>query len=266
MMYQPLTHERVTWFIATVALILVVLFTVPLLGTHWGTVSLQPSNTITVSGIARAEESNNLAVYSAGVNATNENKDAAVSQVNTEVEKIIQSLNSFGIASADIKTQNLSVYKIEEPIFRGDSLVAPTGKSVWQANNNLEIKLRDTTRASELAQLLTDSGATNVYGPTFQLDDSNNPEDALMSEAIDHARQKAVSIAESSGGRLGAVLSVVEGNSSGSVFPYAVMESARGAGGATPVEPGTSGVSKTVTVTFELRPSSRLPFRMPIIK
>lgn len=236
------------------AMVLILLFAVPVLGLKLGTVAVQPSDTVTVTGFARQEQQNQVAVFSAGVTNTNSDRATAVEAVNTAVNELLASLKEFGIAEDDLQTQNLSLYQIDEPLFQGTRTPGSQGESVWQANNSVEIKLRDASRASELSSLLTSSGATNVYGPSFQLDDSENPEDALISDAIDNAREKAGQIAVSSGKKLGGVVNVSEGSSGGGYYPMPMA--ARGAfAEAADVQPGTSTVSKSMTVTFSLKPS-----------
>jgi uncharacterized protein YggE len=59
-------------------------------------------------------------------------------------------------------------------------------------------------------------------------------------------------MAAASGATLGKVIQVAEGSSGGVVTPFARMEGMGGGGGA-PMEPGSTLVTKMVTVTFELR-------------
>jgi len=234
-------------------------------GFSWGVVSVRPAPSVTVSGFARQSEQNQIAFYTAGVTATDPDKELVVSQVNSNMADIIAQLESFGIDKADIQTQNLSIYKMERPPFddAARSLMPielpdatnPETEGVWQANNSLEITLRDVNRASELADLLASTNATNVYGPRFSLDEREQSEQALLDAAIQNAREKAVSIAAASGRQLGSVEQVVEGGSGGGVYPLFARGEAVGLGGGdgAQLEPGTTEVTKTVTVTFQLQ-------------
>lgn len=235
-------------------------------GFNWGVVAVRQAPSITVSGFAEQQEQNQIAYFTVGVDETDPDKNTAVEAVNSEMGSIIEQLKSFGIAEEDIQTQNLSIYKMEPPVFEARTMMAPaqpgasgvaepsSDGSVWQANNSLEVTLREVDRAAELADLLASTGATNVYGPRFSLDDRESTEDALLQAAIENAREKAQRIADSSGRRLGKIETVVEGASSGGVYPmFSRMEAADGLGGGAVVEPGSTQVTKTVTVTFTLR-------------
>lgn len=213
----------------------------------WGNISLAPAKTITVTGEAQSQERSQVAVFSAGASAINDSKEAAIADVNQKVRALIEAVKNFGIPEADIKTQNLNVYQNNETYYEDGRQKQRPGQ--WSVNNTIEMKLRDVTRASQLADILTQSGATNVYGPNFSLEDTKAIELTLFGDAITNARVKAEKIAAGSGGTLGKILTVAEG---GTQAPVLFSAEGRGGGGGTPTEPGSGLVQKSVTVTFEL--------------
>lgn len=233
-------------------LLLVVTYFSPLKNIHWGKIEYLPAQAITVTGEAKTQQKNQVARFTAGVNITNTNKDQAVSEANQKVQEIIDALKAFGIPEDDIKTQNLSIYQSEDSVYSTDgSRTSKPGE--WRVSNSVDITLKNIDRASELANLLTSSGANQVYGPTLSLDDTGDTEKALLEEAIKEAREKAEIMALSSGKTLGQVLNISEGATSGGIFPMYAVSRDMGGGGGAPVEPGTGTVYKSVTVTFELR-------------
>ncbi len=215
----------------------------------WGTVSFIPGETVTVYGEARTEQKSQVASFSAGVSVVNSDKDAAIAQVNKGVEQIIAAVKTFGISEEDIKTQSISVYQGEEYFY--EEGVQRSRQGQWRVSNTVEVKLRDVDKASELTEVLTQNGANNVYGPNFTLDDTNTVDNTLLTDAIENAREKAETIAKSSSRKLGKILNVTEGGASG--LSYALESKGLGGGGGAPIESGTQTVSKSVTVTFELR-------------
>lgn len=205
------------------------------------------AKTIVVTGEAKNEQQNQLATYSAGANAVNDDKQTAIDEVNRKVNAIVQALQAFGIKSDDLKTQNLNVYQSEETYYQDGVQKSRPGQ--WRVSNTVEIKLRDVSRAQGLTDILTKSGATNIYGPNYSLDDTGATQNALMGKAFDNAKEKAVLLAQASGRTLGPVVSVVEG-----YLPQAVNYGGGGGiGGGGGGQPGTNTVVKTVTVTFELQ-------------
>jgi len=210
---------------------------------NWGKISVLPASTITVSGEAKKDELPQIARFSASVTATNADKQTAINEVNSAMEKIIKSVKDFGIDTKDIQTQQVSVYQTKE-----DRLSV---KDVWQASNSISLKLRNIDQASALTDLLQQSNATNIYGPNYSLDDTTQAQADLLSKAIDNAREKAEKIAVASKRKLGKIITVSEGSAimPGPVFrAMSVTETVPA-----PLEPGTETVYKSVTVTFELK-------------
>lgn len=224
-------------------------FLLPWRNVNWGRMQYTPSEVVVVSGVAKSQQANQTAVFSAGVDAVNNDKDAAVKEVNEKIAAVIESMKKFGIAEKDIKTQNMSIYQNEESFWEDG--VQRTRKGQWRVNNSIEIKLRDMSKASELTSLLTSSGANNVWGPNFALEDTSEEETALFDAAMENAKVKAEAAAKAAGRELGKVLSVTEGGGSSMTEPF--YRAADGMGGGAPLEPGSSTVSKSLTVTFELR-------------
>lgn len=235
-------------FLSGVSLAVILLlgsYFIPWQSVSWGGVRMQPAKTIVVVGEAKNEQQNQLATYTAGANAVNDDKQTAINEVNRKMDAITQALLAFGVSGNDLKTQNLNVYQSEESYYQEGIQKSRPGQ--WRVSNTVEIKLRDVTKAQGLTDILTKSGATNIYGPNYSLDNTNEAGNALMGEALENAKEKAAIIAQASGRKLGPVVSVVEGYQQTGVF-YAEA----GGGGGGPL-PGTNTVTKTLTVTFELQ-------------
>jgi hypothetical protein len=217
---------------------------------RWGSVELAPPKLITVTGEATERQQNQIAQFTAGVSAVNDNKDRAVAEVNDAMNKLVAQIKEFGIEDKDIQTQNLSIFQGEETFYAEGQPKQRPGQ--WRVNNSVTITLRDITKAEALTKLLSDSGANNVYGPNFMVDTEQRPQDALLAQAIEDAKKKAEVMAAASGGALGAIISVSEGITPGFIGPVFTARLESGGGGAGPLEQGSSLVTKTVTVTFAL--------------
>lgn len=218
-----------------------------LLGGLWFTPWSHPRATITVTGEAKQQVANQIARFSVTVAQANQDKETAVEAVNEAMAQIIQAVKDFGIGSGDITTENVSVYEISQP----EILIYPprpgSGEKQWQASNSLAIVLRDVSQAPALADLLQDFPLAQVSGPDFSVDNSNAAAPDLLSQAVEDAREKAGRAAQASGRKLGKVLTVSEGVS-GQPWPFLDR-----AVSAAPVEPGSTEMSQTVTVVFELK-------------
>lgn len=234
-----------------VVVVLAVLYFFPWNVITWGKIIMSPERVVTVTGYAESKEKNQIANYSAGVNAVKDSKEEAVKEVNDKINAITQAVKDFGVDPTDIQTQSMSVYQRQESYY--DNGVQKSKPGQWDVNNTISVTLRDVNRASAMADLLTKSGATNVYGPNFQLDTSAKAEDSLMADAIADAKVKAEAMAKASGTSLNMVISVVEGSSGGVSYPMYAKMDGMGGGGGSSLEAGSSKISKTVTVVWSLK-------------
>src|SRR3990167_4893782 len=142
--------------LASIVVLFVAAYFLPLNKINWGKFQLV-NNTITVSGYSKSQEKNEIARYTAGVSAVNDNKDTAVSEVNDKIEKIIADAKNFGIKPDDIKTQNVSIYQMEEQYY--EEGISKSRKGQWRVDNSIELVLRDIGGASALTDLLSASEA-----------------------------------------------------------------------------------------------------------
>lgn len=215
----------------------------------WGRVVMKDERTITVSGYAESEEKNQIANFSAGVTVVNDDKDKAVSEVNKKMEALLKAVKDLGIAESDIQTQSINVYQNQEIVREGGSRTKP---GQWNASNTISIILRDVDKAGALTDVLTQSGATNIYGPNFQLDTSKKAGDDLLAAAVADSRAKADMMAAASGAKVGGVVSIFEGGQS-SVYPVPMMAREAKDVMSAPVEVGSTKITKSVTVVWSLR-------------
>lgn len=244
--------QRISWFILGTAFLLVTAYFFPWKDIQWGRMTMEPTRVLTVTGYAESKEKNQIAKFSAGMSAVNMDRDAAIKEVNTKIEAITKAVKEFGIKDEDIITQSMSIYQMQESFYEGGTQRQKPGQ--WSVNNNIEVTLRDVERANTLADLLSKSGATNVWGPNFQLDRSEKAADSLMEAAIQDAKVKAEAIAKASGSSLGRVMSVSEGMTSGGIiYPMMAVKEMGGGGGGASLESGISTVAKSVTVVWEIR-------------
>lgn len=237
--------------ILVTVLVLLAVYVLPLNRINWGKISTVQPELVTVSGEAKTVVKNQLASFSVGVNAVNDNKEAAVGEVNSKMEAVIKSVKDFGIKEADIVTQNMSVYQNRN--YYMENGVQKMRKGQWSASNSIEVTVREVSKVQALADLLNTSSANNVYGPNFRLDDTNAIELGLYDAAMNDARAKAEAIARASGRNLGKVMVVNDNGGGQNYFSLPVS----GGGMATdkvsaPVEIGSQTVTKNITVSFEL--------------
>jgi len=229
---------------------------------NWGRLELGQPATLTVT--ADGTQTNQIATFYAGVVANNPDRDAAVSTVNEQMAELIRQVKEFGIPDEDIKTENITVYEYTESppyILMEESAAEPAifpppparkGEKVWQASNNITITLRDVSRATALATLITNTGATTVSGPNFTIDDSTVLDRQLLQQAMQDAREKAELLLAGTGQRITRIITIYE-NEAYTPYPLSAQSRATDASEtAVPVEPGSQTITKSITVIFEI--------------
>ncbi|MBU1032719.1 MAG: SIMPL domain-containing protein [Patescibacteria group bacterium] len=230
------------------SLVLAGTYFIPWKTVDWGKLEFKNTSSVSVTGEAKTQLLSQAAEFSAGVWSIKDNKDAAVTEVNNKINELVDAVKKFGIEASDIKTQNISVYLQEESYYDEVERRQKSRPGQWKVNNSISIKLKDLKKTNELANLLTGSGATEVWGPSFSIDDMREAEVRLLKEAIANARIKAQEIAMVGERKLGRIITVTEGSGSAD---YGIAYGGFGGGGSE-LEPGSTTIHKNVTVTFEL--------------
>lgn len=233
----------------------------------WPYLPFHAPYTVTVTGMAQGSVSNQVATFNATVTTSDNDKQKAIDTTNTKMTSLIDAVKNYGVNESEIKTGSISVYQNPGiyPMMQGS---APSGSGTaqtqvypmppirvgnggWTASNSITITLHDVSKAGGLADVLNASGATNVYGPNFTVDNTSDAQSTLLTQAIEDAKKKATNIAKANNQSIGKMVSVSEDNV-GNVYPL-YAKAAGAPGTTTPVEPGTTSLSKEVTVTFELK-------------
>jgi len=244
-----------------VAALVLIIFTSQWLPINWGSLELAPTATVTVTGQADGQQINQIASFTASVMVSDADKEIATQTVNKQMEQLITQLKEFGIADKDLRTDQISVYEYKEPepeilLFQDSMPPSPPrdGQPMWQASNTIHVTLRDISKASELATLLTNSGATDVYGPNFTVDDTTDLDHQLLTEAMEDARTKAELLLAGTNQKIKKVISISEtGDNSYFALPMAgggVMRADSSID--VPIEPGSQTIYKSIVVIFEI--------------
>ena len=210
--------------------------------------SVFSKRTITVTGSSTRQQTNQLASFNATVSSKNVDKAKAVLEVTQKSQKLMADLKQFGIADNDLKTQSLNIYREQTPYWDGGVQKYKDGD--WNASISVDITLRNISRSGDFTDLLAKSDTSNIYGPSYSLNEGESDKTGLLKTAFDNAKIKADSLAGGMGLKVGKVLSVVEGSGYSLVYP--MRDAGMGAGGGG-MEPWSSNVSTTLTVTFELK-------------
>lgn len=206
----------------------------------------------TVQGTGEVTAIPDTAMISLGVNKNASTVQAAQDQVNGIINKITADLKTLGVEEKNIKTVNYSV----NPNY--DYTAGSQKITGYIVNADIQVKLKPIDKANDAIDIATKDGATNVGGIQFVLDEKKKLEleDQARKEAINAAKEKAKSISNASGIRLGRLVDVQETGTPNYPMPMMAMkaEDSRAAGQAAPateLNPGENKVATTVTLSYE---------------
>lgn len=232
----------------TLAGVLAAVVILAILGINTGRLELAPTRTITVVGQAKEQQANQVARFSASVSKTGESKEVVDAQMREVVDSLVQAAKDFGVPEENIKTEYFNIYQEEMTDYQSGT---PTvRKGPWRGNTNISFSKVPADQSTEFSQVLVNTGATSIDGPSFGLDDYDEFNQDLSQQALDNAREKASQLAASQGLKIGKILSVSEAGTA-EVMP--LMRGYAMGGGGGDFMPGQQEVSASLSVTFELK-------------
>jgi len=205
-------------------------------------------NAVTASGSGKVPGSPDEASMSFGVTRNASSAKSALAQVSAIATKITAALVKSGIADADVRTANLSVY----PNYGNGAKPTVTG---YQASLSVEAKIRDIGTLGDVINAANSAGADNISGPSFTISEDSKYTVEAIEKAVADARKNAEAMAKAAGKSVGDVISISDSGVSvppGPIYYDSTAMSAKSAG-AVPISPGQLDVSANVTVVFELK-------------
>jgi len=204
---------------------------------------------LSVSAQSEAKRVPDVATISAGVVTQAADANAAMRANAVQMDKVMAAIKAAGIAERDIQTSGINLnpqYKYvenQEPTITG-----------YQANNTVNLKVRDIGKLGKVLDALVASGANQVNGPSFEIDQPDEAYDEARRGALEKAQARAAMYAKTLGVRVRRIVSISEGAGFQPPRPMPMMAmAARGkAEMDTAVSPGETTLSANLDVVFEL--------------
>jgi len=203
---------------------------------------------LSVSAQAEARRVPDVATVSAGVVTQAADANAAMRANATQMDKVMAAIRAAGIAERDIQTSGVNL----NPQYKYVDNQAPaiTG---YQASNTVNLKVRDIAKLGKVLDALVASGANQVNGPGFEIDQPEAAYDEARRSALEKAQARAAMYAKTLGLRVRRIVSISEGGGFQPPMPVPMMAMARGKAEAdTAVSPGETTLAASLDVVFEL--------------
>lgn len=163
---------------------------------------------------------------------------------------VLDTLRRVGIASAQLRTQGVSINpEYEYPREGGRPTVVG-----YQAQNSIQVEVRQISLIGTVIDAGLSRGATNVGGLRFFASSTEAATREAMRKAVVRARADADAIAEAAGGRIGGLIEIVtnpgNANPIQQVMAVSMARSAESADAQTPIESGVLKIVVTVEARF----------------
>ncbi|MDA1208779.1 MAG: SIMPL domain-containing protein [bacterium] len=214
--------------------------------------NMEPPPVISVQGQGKIQAVPDIALLNFGVQTGRQKSaQAAMEMLGKRMTAAFDALKELGIEEKDIMTQSLNL----NPAYDWNE-----GKRIdrgFEANQNLQVKVRDLDKITTVLDVAVRMGANQVGGVSFTIDDMDELREEAREMAIADAQKKAKDLAHDLGQTLGRFRGFNEGGGYNEPYPMMRMESmamdAKGIGGGTPVPAGEQEIVVNVNLMYEVK-------------
>ena len=204
---------------------------------------------LSLSAEGRSLRTPDLAIFSAGVVSTGVTASEAIGANSRKMEAVMDALRRAGIAARDIQTSSISLQpRFDDPdrdeILRARQSGQPYVPSArprapkiigYEARNSVQVRVRKLGEMGRILDTLVESGANEVNGPSFTLDEQKAALDEARIEAVATGRARAELYARAAGMRVARIVAISEG---GGYYPVQeIFVTARAASRQRPAAP-----------------------------
>lgn len=185
--------------------------------------------------------------FSAGVETIDATAAAASARNNEVINRVVAALRGLGVRPEDVQTQTITLSRIDYGRDRGR----------FQANNRIEVRIRDINRAGQAIAATTQAGANVLSGPDLRVGDPEAASRSAYAQAFRAARARADAYAQAANLRVVRVLAIRDfqnDESSAMMASVAEMSEDRVAAEPPPVMAGTNASDVRIRVDFALGP------------
>jgi uncharacterized protein YggE len=203
---------------------------------------------LSVSAEAESRRVPDVATMSAGVVTQSADANSAMRANATQMDKVMAAIKAAGVAERDIQTSGVNL----NPQYKYVENQNPTITG-YQASNTVNLKIRDLGKLGKVLDSLVASGANQINGPTFEVDQPEPAYDEARRAALEKAQARAQMYAKALGMQVRRIVSISEGGGFHPPVPMPMMAMSRAKAEAdTAISPGETTLGAHLDVVFEL--------------
>ncbi len=177
--------------------------------------------TISVNGVAEIQVVPDVVNFQFRVIKSDKLLTAAKAQNDANIAKLVDLTKKFGIRSADVKTDFISVKEKHDRIKKNGDEEFTEVFAGYTVSRTMIIRLRDLKKFEQFFTEVVQIGVTEISNVTFESSELRKFKDQARAMAIRAAREKADAIAKEIGQSIGKAVAIVEEDVDGFRSPYA---------------------------------------------
>jgi uncharacterized protein YggE len=211
-------------------------------------------STISVSGIGEVAIASDIAMLDVGVVREAKTAREALTSNSEAMAEVLAAMQAKGVQDKDLQTSNFNVSPVYYyPPHKKGQERKPPSITGYKVSNNLAIRIRDLTSVGEILDQVVTLGVNTGGNIQFAND---NPKQAIIvarEAAIKDAIEKANTLVNAAGVKLGKILTISESSRGGRPAPMMnVRFSAEAMSDSVPVAAGEQTYTVTVNVEWEI--------------
>jgi len=201
--------------------------------------------TIRVSGVGEAHGRPDVAEITVGVTTQAETAQEAMETNNEAMRELFETLERHNIKDRDRQTRNFSV----SPRYHQDRRNRDKPPTIvgYEVRNQVHIRVRELENLGEVLDSVVRSGANQISGINFYIDNPRELADQARTKAVQDAKRRAKLLADEAGVGLGKVLEIHEGGQS---QPMPRQRLAIAEAASVPIAAGEETVTAHVSMVF----------------
>jgi uncharacterized protein len=218
-----------------------------------------PKNTMSMSAEGKVTAVPDLATLNVTVITQGTTAAGLQEENNTKVNKIVELVKAQGVDKKDIITSGPNIQPRYDYMSGRNNIVG------YDAYQGITIKVRGLDQSTEkvgtILNIATENGVNQSSGVQYSFDDPDKYRQQARELAINKAKEKAQSLANTAGITLGKVVSVSE---SGGYYPSpvpmygaaedkAISSIAPERGSSPAIEPGVQEITASMTIIYEVK-------------
>jgi uncharacterized protein len=205
--------------------------------------------TLSVTGTGQVFVVPDIAYITVGVRTEGVTVTEAIALNNTQAQQIKDTLVAEGVGEKDIQTSSFNVYQQYDYDFQGQ----PTD-SYYSVENTVYVTVRDIGLMGVILDAVGRSGANNIYGVSFDVDDKSEAQSSARDLAVQAGMAQAQELAQSAGVTLGDLISInaTSTTTSQDFYGYGMGGGAE-MSDSVPISSGQMPINAQVTLTYAIK-------------